>query len=380
MRNCNEIKQRRNKLCEYLELDERMLLRSEMDGTAERMEVSLVCAAKALHSSHNFDSNTTSACSPTRLVARASAHNESFEMRLINISISRCANWIKKSIKEKDESIITWQKNKEAHEDFQLDWISKDEAARRLLDAYEAQRNALLDPHTRNQAIESIEAVIWRNEGDGWGMAGDAQNIHMRMDGYDTWQEDFDRALDEDDDDEDLLDRDNSEVPHNPLSALQGSRRRSRRDGYSLAEGEEHFEQHQQHQQNLLSPTPVRGETEDLLQEATFKYAGLRLKDEPLEGADSGYDSGLTCAASTAEASSTLAPEGPKSMQAGLGGWDAPLERVSSEATWQAAFDAFNVGKGRVGDDLHATGYTGTRAVSMNGEGLEDWEYDYAQE
>lgn len=234
-----------------------------------------------------------------RNTGRARAHNEGFEMRQIIYSIARSNNWYQEKNKERENAIKTWLRNKYASEVFQDQWKARDEEARRLMMIKEAQRDGRPIPiFDQRQASPLISAL-----GD-----EDAQE----------WEADFDGT-----------------------------------HGESASH-------------NLLSPTPTYepagGDAASIIiGETAFQYAGMKLNDGHYHsGLDSGYESGIN---SGGEGSSTLAPaaeyiDDPNKSA----GWDEPHERVSTEATWKAAWDAV------------------LPEAPGNHTGIEEWEYNYAQE
>lgn len=109
---------------------------------------------------------------------------------------------------------------------------------------------------------------------------------------------------------------------------------------------------------NLLSPTPT---SEAGIGETAFKYASMNLNDKRQSGVDSGYDSGKTSGSVSTALAPGVSDEKPTIR------WDEPHERVNSEATWQAAWDAV----------IPEPSSTESDRANLT---VNEWEYTYAQE
>ncbi|KAK9899446.1 hypothetical protein P389DRAFT_168422 [Cystobasidium minutum MCA 4210] len=254
---------------------------------------------------------------------RPQVHNEAFEIRQLNYALTRCRNWANEKSKEKDDATKTWERNRRASEAFRDEWRKRDDEARRLMMIHAAQRDGLPIPIFDDEEGKQDSSLLLSELGE-----QDAQD----------WEDDFDRACEE------VAGAGTSTVlPH-----------------------------------NLLSPTPTyevandQNDVASVMGETTFQYAGMKLhdgegRDIALGGRQSGVDSGYESGINSGEGSSTFAggPEhiGIEHRPSSTGGWDAPNEKVSIEATWKAAWDA-------VLPESQGNGHAG----------IEEWEYNYAQE
>lgn len=214
-------------------------------------------------------------------------------MRQMKYSLSRCQNWLEEKIREREDAIKTWARNKHASDAFQEEWRERDEQARRLLSMYESQRDGRPIPAFDERQASPLLSALGDEDAEG--------------EEEDLWEQDFEQAL---------------------------------------ADGEFHLPH------NLLSPTPVNGADGDaVIGEAAFKYAGMKLSDGRQSGLDSGYESGLT----SGEGDSTQRPAGAgleremnREEEDALIGWDSPDVQVSAQSTWEAAWNTVVPAPGEV--------------------------------